>query len=122
MRAFFKVLSILTLVVVVGGTTLRLASAQSTGAGPNVYQATLTETNQKTGEVSTDELRQALANGNATVYDSRAPLQYALGHIPGALNTPDLNVTPMTAAHVAGIEQLIPNKDSPIILYCDGPI
>ena len=90
--------------------------------GPSVYTATLMEPNQKTGEVSTEELRQALSDGSTTVYDSRAPLQYALGHIPGALNVPDLSVTPATAGHVAGIQQLIPNKDSAIILYCNGPI
>jgi 3-mercaptopyruvate sulfurtransferase SseA len=122
MRVLFVSISILGLAVLVAGTALTTALAQDTGRGQTVYQATLMEPNQKTGEVSTEELRQALANGSATVYDSRAPLQYALGHIPGALNGPDLSVTPMTAGHVAGIEQLLPNKDSAIILYCDGPI
>jgi len=40
----------------------------------------------KTPEVSTQELREILANRSATVLDSRPRAEYAVSHIPGALN------------------------------------
>src|SRR5713226_517910 len=39
--------------------------------GGNIYQATLAEPNQKTGEVSTEDVRCILADGSAIVLDSR---------------------------------------------------
>src|SRR5262249_12877116 len=51
-----------------------------------ITQATLEESNQKTPEVSTDELRGILADRSAVVFDARPPREYALSHIPGALN------------------------------------
>ena len=49
-----------------------LASAQ---AG-NIYQATLAETNQKTQEVSTEQVRRILADGSAIILDARKRLEY----------------------------------------------
>lgn len=120
MRVLFAVLSTLAAMILAGGLALTAAWAQ--GAGLNINQATLTESNQATPEVSTDEVRQALADGSAIVYDSRPPLQYALGHIPGAISAPDLSLEGAAAMHMAGIQQLAPNKDSAIILYCNGPV
>ena len=63
---------------------LALVAAGAAGAqGPNVYQTTLEEANQKTPEVSTDELKRILANGSAVVLDTRPHLEYAMSHIPG---------------------------------------
>jgi 3-mercaptopyruvate sulfurtransferase SseA len=56
------------------------ASAQQAG----ILQATLAETNQKTGEISTGELRQILADRSATVIDTRAREEFDASHIPGA--------------------------------------
>src|SRR4051812_42180718 len=59
------------------------ANAQSSGS---IHQATLMETDQKTKEVSTEELRHILADKSATVFDARPFKEYAISHIPGAVN------------------------------------
>src|SRR5215472_9753424 len=51
-----------------------------------IVQATLEEPNQKTSEISTDDLRGILATGSAVVFDARPPREYAMSHIPGAIN------------------------------------
>ena len=51
----------------------------------NVQTATLGQS-QKTAEVSTEELRRILADGSATVFDARPFMEFASGHIPGAVN------------------------------------
>ena len=48
-----------------------------------IAQETLEEPNQKTAEISTDELRRILADGSAVVFDARPPKEYAISHIPG---------------------------------------
>ena len=58
-----------------------VATAQS-----SVYQATLAEPNQKTPEVSTEEVRRILADGSAILVDSRKRSEYVAGHIAGAKN------------------------------------
>jgi rhodanese-related sulfurtransferase len=94
-------------------------AAGATAAGTSVYQATLMEPDQKTEEISTDELRQILADGSAVVYDSRGPA-FAIGHIPGALNQPKPGVQPAAAGHAAGIQELLPDRAAAIVLYCNG--
>jgi rhodanese-related sulfurtransferase len=90
-----------------------LASAQ---AG-NIYQATLAEANQKTGEVSTEQVRRILADGSAIVLDTRKRSEYVAGHIPGARN---LDAPP--AAMVAAVERLVSgDKSKSLVLYCNGP-
>jgi rhodanese-related sulfurtransferase len=90
-----------------------LASAQ---AG-NIYQATLAETNQKTQEVSTEQVRRILADGSAIVLDARKRSEYVAGHIPGARN---LDAPP--AAAVAAVERLVSgDKSKALVLYCNGP-
>ena len=115
MKTLLQALTTFVLGALVAGPIL----TQAQMAGPNIYQATLAETDQRTGEVSTDELKQALAGG-ALVYDSRPPLQYAIGHIPGAQSGPKPEVQPVAAAHAAGIQELAADKDAAIILYCNG--
>ena len=51
-----------------------------------VFDTTLGETNQKTAEVSTHELRDIIKSGSAIVLDARPPMEYAISHIPGARN------------------------------------
>src|ERR1051325_8631784 len=61
------------------------AQAESSRAG-DIFEATLQEPNQKTPELSYQELRQVLAQRSAVVLDTRPYREYAMGHIPGALN------------------------------------
>ena len=105
---------------VAGGTARAPAGiAQAT----SVFQATLMEPNQRTAEVSTDELRRILADGSAVVFDSRPHMEYAVSHIPGALNVaPKPGVpTSLYVSDVAEIGRVVPDKATPIVLYCNGP-
>ena len=93
------------------------ATGVATAQGGNIYQATLVEPNQKTPEVSTEELRRILADGSAIVLDSRKHAEYVAGHIPGARN-----VDAPPSALVAAVERLVSgDKNKALVLYCNGP-
>jgi len=89
-----------------------------------INRATLEERNQKTSEVSTEELRSILADRSAIVFDARPPREYAISHIPGALNVrgkPGLSMS-QYVPDAAEIERALGGKTgSPIVLYCSGP-
>ena len=94
------------------------ASAQS------VFQATVPEAAPTTTDISTDELRRVLGDGSATVFDARPMREFAISHIPGALN---VSARPGMPAHlyvsdVAEIDRLLNgDRSRPLILYCNGP-
>jgi rhodanese-related sulfurtransferase len=104
----------------VGGIT---GGATALAQGGSIFQGTLMEANQKTAELSTDELRQILKDGSATVFDSRPHMEYAVSHIPGALNVAAKPGVPMSVyvSDVAEINRLVPDKSAPLVLYCNGP-
>jgi rhodanese-related sulfurtransferase len=98
-----------------------LANAQSTA---NIHQATLMEADQKTNEVSTEEARKILAEKSATFFDARPFKEYAISHIPGAVNVSAKTGVPMSlyVSDVAEIGRVLKNdKAAPIVLYCNGP-
>jgi rhodanese-related sulfurtransferase len=103
-----------------------LATGNALGAEPAkpILEATLAELGEKTAEVSTGELRRILNDQSATVLDVRPRKEYAMGHIPGALNVAG---KPGVAASqyvpdVIRIEQALGgNKSTPIVVYCSGP-
>jgi rhodanese-related sulfurtransferase len=102
---------------------LAVASA-ARAQGPSVHQATLGEANEKTAEVSTDELRRILASGSAVVLDARPYMEYAMSHIPGARNVaPKAGVSmSMYVSDVAEVGRLVGgDKTRPLVLYCNGP-
>lgn len=109
----------LAAVALVGSTAASSALAQAT----SIFQATLLEPNQKTAEVSTDELRQILQDQSALVPDARPHLEFAVSHIPGTVNVAPKPGVPMSlyVSDVAEIERLAPDKTAPIVLYCNGP-
>lgn len=89
------------------------AAAQTIG----VNQATLAESNQKTPEVSTDELRRILSDGSALVLDTRTREEFDAGHIPGARR-----IDAPSGDRVEAVEQLAKaNKAAALVLYCNGP-
>ena len=93
-------------------------------AAADISTATLAEPGAKTPEVSTQELREILANRAATVLDSRPRAEYAVSHIPGALNVSAKPGVPISTyvSDVAEIGRLVQNrKDTPLVLYCNGP-
>ena len=97
------------------------ADAQAAG---NVHQATLMESDQKTKEVSTEELRGILAEKSATVFDARPFKEYAISHIPGAVNVSAKPGVPISlyVSDVAEIGRVVKgNQAAPIVLYCNGP-
>ena len=93
-------------------------------ASIDIFAAKLGETNSKTAEISTQELRDLLANGNALLLDTRPHLEWAISHIPGALNAAPKPGMPMSqyTSDVAEIERLVrSDKNRPLVLYCNGP-
>ncbi|MDP8923487.1 MAG: rhodanese-like domain-containing protein [Chloroflexota bacterium] len=99
------------------------AATEALAQTASVFQATLMEPNQKTPEVSTEELRRILDDGSAVVFDSRPHLEYAVSHIPGALNVAPKPGVPVSVyvSDVAEIGRIVPDTATPIILYCNGP-
>ena len=97
------------------------AEAQS---GVNIYQATLMESNQKTPEISTQEMQQILEEKGATVFDPRSSKEYAIDHIPSAINIPDKKKgSAESDSVIAQIGRILKNnKAAPIVLYCNGPV
>jgi rhodanese-related sulfurtransferase len=93
------------------------ATGMANAQGGSIYQATLAEPNQKTREVSTEQVRRILADGSAIVIDARKHSEYAGGHIPGARNVDALSSDP-----VAAVEHLVSgDKKKALVLYCNGP-
>jgi rhodanese-related sulfurtransferase len=92
------------------------AQAQSS----TIFGATLGEPNQKTPEVSTEDIRRYLADGSAIVLDSRKRSEYVAGHIAGARNVaPNPEAPP--ADYVAAVERLVGgDKSKALVLYCNG--
>jgi len=89
-----------------------------------IHQAVLGESNQRTSEVSTEELRSILAERSATVFDTRPFLEYAVSHIPGARNVaakPGVAMS-MYVSDVTEIGRVLNGeKAAPMVLYCNGP-
>jgi len=100
------IVSILSLCGVLFGATVR-----GEESGLNIFQAVLIEPEQKTQNISTQEMQQILAEKSARVFDSRRPAEYAFSHLPGVLNA-------RTVPVIDGILQ--GKKDASIVLYCNG--
>lgn len=86
----------------------------------DIRQATFNEQNQKTAEVSTEDVRRILADGSATLLDSRKRTEYAAGHIAGARSaTPPPGAPP--EEFIAAVERLVDgDKTKPLVVYCNG--
>ena len=101
--------------------TATLANAQSP---LSIHQSTLIETDQKTKEVSTEELRRILLEKTATVFDARPHKEFAISHIPGAVNVAAKAGQPISLyiSDVAEIGRVLKgDKAASIVLYCNGP-
>ena len=112
---FVGSLAILALALAVGGVQGQSAS--------DILKATLAQPNEKTAEISTDELRRILADGSATVFDARRIMEFAISHIPGALNVAPKAGVPMSlyVSDVAEIGRVLGTEGCAIVLYCNGP-
>jgi rhodanese-related sulfurtransferase len=99
-------------------------AAAGTQTVPTIFDAVLGEAGQPTAEVSTDELRHILAEKSALVLDARPFREYAISHIPGAVNVAPKPGVPMSmyVSDVAEIDRLVrEHKDTAMVLYCNGP-
>lgn len=101
-----------------------ITAAASAEEPVSVFDATLAEAGQSTEEVSTRELREIIRTGAAVILDARPPLEFAVSHIPGALN---VSPAPGRPAHqyisdVAEVGRLVGGDiQRPLVLYCNGP-
>ncbi len=94
-----------------------LLAVSPAAAQTNILDSTLAEPDQKTGEVSTNELRKILADNSAIVLDTRPRAQFVAGHVPGANN---LDAKPDEV--VAAVEKLAGgDRAKPLVLTCNGP-
>jgi adenylyltransferase/sulfurtransferase len=78
------------------------------------YREVMAEARQSVPEWTPDEVRQRTSNGGGyTVLDVREKEEYREGHLPGSVSVPrgflDMR-----------IEETVPDKTAPIILYCAG--
>jgi len=121
MRSKIVLLKRLCSFVFIFASCLLNTAAQST---TSIHQATLMETDQKTVEISTEELRRILSEKSASVFDARPFKEYATSHIPGAQNVsakPGVSMS-LYVSDVAEIERVLKgNKAAQIVLYCNGP-
>lgn len=86
----------------------------------DVYKATLVETDPKTPQISTEELRRILADGSAIVLDSRKHAEFVAGHIAGACNVAPTPGAP-PAEYIAAVERLVGgDKSTALVIYCNG--
>jgi rhodanese-related sulfurtransferase len=108
------------------GATAQTAGGQqqaATASAPDIQHATLARPG-RTPEVSTAELRRILAERSATVFDARPFMEFAVGHIPGAVNLSAKPGQPMSlyVSDVAEIGRVLNgDRAAPIVLYCNGP-
>ena len=99
----------------------------ATEHGPcTVSHGILGETDQPTPEISTEQMEVALARDVAKplVIDARPYEEFAISHIPGAVNVAPKPGLPMSqyTSDVGEVGKLVRgNVDAPIVLYCNGP-
>ena len=114
----------LTTMLVLGTLPLAVPANPAHAQAPRIDQATLDEPNQKTREVSTEELRRILAGRSAVVLDARPYQEFAISHVPGALNVAPKPGVPisMYVSDVREVERLVGgDKGKALVLYCNGP-
>lgn len=93
-------------------------------ARTSIVAAALEEPDAGTPNISTEEMEAALTSGTVLVLDVRPHLEWAISHIPGALNVSPKAGTPMSryVSDVAEIERLTGgDKQTSLIVYCNGP-
>jgi rhodanese-related sulfurtransferase len=84
-------------------------------------QATLAEANQSTPEISTAEFLAVLDNRSAVVLDARPPREFAVSHVPGAINVAPQPGRPphLYISDVAEVNRIVGgDKARPLVMYC----
>jgi rhodanese-related sulfurtransferase len=97
------------------------AQAEAPSQNPSVMDGTLGDSDP-TPEVSTAELRAALADPKVVVLDARPLEEFAVSHIPGARSVagkPNLAPSQYTA-DVTEVARMLPDRATRLIVYCNG--
>lgn len=98
------------------------AFAQQECPAVSVYTATLAEPNQKTPEISTEEMRRILADRSAVVIDARKHPEFVAGHVASAKTTMQEKDGPPADVVVPVVLRLVGgDKSKAVVLYCNGP-
>jgi rhodanese-related sulfurtransferase len=101
------------------------AQSQTSSQEPfSIFRAGLGELYPKTPEISTEELQTLLASDGAILLDVRPHLEWAISHIPGALNVAPKPGMPMSqyTSDVVEVGRLVGgDKTRLLVLYCNGP-
>jgi rhodanese-related sulfurtransferase len=71
-------------------------------------------------------LRSLLSSGKAVLVDTRSPLNFGKGHVPGALSVGYKELSAYSETFDASVDsfdmQRLPqDKDTPLVFYSDGP-
>ena len=101
------------------GTLVVAAGLSEAQAPATIQQAILNEPNQRSTEVSTEELTQILAARTVAVFDARPFREFAVSHIPGARNVGAKPGVPMSdyVSDVVEIGRTVGgDKKTPMIL------
>jgi rhodanese-related sulfurtransferase len=74
-------------------------------------------------QISTAQLRMLLAGGAVTLLDARPAGEFAMSHIPGALNVSQKAGTPMSlyVSDVEEVKRLVGDRSKTLVVYCNGP-
>jgi rhodanese-related sulfurtransferase len=110
--------------LIVAAALAAALAASAAAHGQTVLEATFERPDPARSEVSTAELRQILAAGSALVLDARPHPEFAVSHIPGALNVSAKPGRPASeyVSDTREIERLTNGaRDKPLVLYCNGP-
>ena len=90
----------------------------------SIFTAGLHEPDVATPNISTEEMEKVILAGDSVVLDVRPRLEWAISHIPTALNVgpkPGTSIA-LYVSDVAEIERLVRgDKRKPLVLYCNGP-
>jgi len=112
------------LLFLVGLLGILSTAAFAQAASALLNEGIVSTSTNPTVEVSTNELKAILAANSARVFDARPTAEYAMSHIPGALNVAQKSGTPTSEyiSDAAEIERIVSgDKTASIVLYCNGP-
>ncbi len=89
----------------------------------SVYDAVSREPDDPVPEITTQELFDVLATGEAVVFDARPFDEFSLGHIDGSVSLAAKPDVPMSiyVSDVAEVDRLLKkDRSANIVLYCNG--
>ena len=102
-------------------TFLLALQARAEAPRTDVMEGTLGDTDP-TPEISTGELRAALATASVVVLDARPKEEYAVSHIPGARSVAGKSglAPSLYTADVNDVLREVPDRSTSLVVYCNG--